>query len=109
MGVELRLDSGSSRQINNEQLNEISPFELGQLASLAGKYTLGTMQRSGSTPRYNCHGLTLAGRRTGVFEAIVVNQALEEDGYREVPRDEVQPGDLILYNDPSGDVEHSGI
>jgi hypothetical protein len=109
MGVELRLDSTLSQQIANEQLDEISTFELNQLAELTAKYTFGVTQRSGPTPRYNCHGLTLACRRTGIFEAVTVIQALDHDGYREVTREQVQPGDLILYADTTGDLEHSGI
>jgi hypothetical protein len=53
--------------------------------------------------------MTFASRRTGIFETWVINRILDDDGYREVTLDEVLAGDVILYFDDTGDVEHSGI
>jgi hypothetical protein len=58
---------------------------------------------------YNCHGLTLAARRTRIYEDADVRTALREDGYREIPADAVQAGDLIVYLSEDGAIEHSGL
>ena len=33
----------------------------------------------------------------------------KEDGYEEVGKESVLPGDVILYLDTAGDIEHSGV
>ena len=59
---------------------------------------------------YNCHGLVFAARRTWVYRLEEISTILEEDCYKEVvERADVLPGDVILYYDKEGDIEHSGI
>ncbi len=58
--------------------------------------------------QYNCHGLALANRRTGVYDPLIVEQVLRDDGYRKVLVPEVEPGDVIVY-DEGGEVTHSGL
>jgi hypothetical protein len=53
--------------------------------------------------------MTFGCRRTGIFESEVVVRILREDGYREIPSIEVASGDVIIYYDDDGDLEHSGI
>jgi hypothetical protein len=65
--------------------------------------------RGGPTCAYNCHGLTFASRRTGVSYPEVVRRILDEDEYVKVDKDEVKPGDVVVYVAENGDVEHSGI
>jgi hypothetical protein len=65
--------------------------------------------RTHSTNCYNCHGMTFASRRTGIFESSEVEKILKEDDYAEVGLSEVIPGDIIIYTDSRGDREHSGI
>lgn len=61
------------------------------------------------SPFYNCHGMTFASRRTGIFENSALAQILEEDKYVMIPTEQVLPGDVILYMAANGDIEHSGI
>lgn len=106
---ELALETAASRRIPNAQLLEISRFEQAQFRDIEARYGARADWRTDPTPRYNCHGMTFASRRTGIFETWVINRILDDDGYREVTLDEVLAGDVILYFDDTGDVEHSGI
>ena len=58
---------------------------------------------------YNCHGMTFASRRTGIYDDQSLFVILHEDNYIEVEAKQVLPGDVILYISPDGDVEHSGV
>jgi len=104
----IRLDTAQGNPIENGQILEISAFEKNQFAALTKWNQSGTL-RSPPTPRYNCHGMTFAARRTGIFDREVIDQILSEDGYKEVPASQALPGDVIIYFAPDGDTEHSGI
>ncbi len=66
--------------------------------------------RTGLIPVFNCHGLTFAARRTSIWETPSVQHILADDHYEEVYRDNICPGDVILYvSSEDGDIEHSGI
>jgi hypothetical protein len=59
---------------------------------------------------YNCHGLTFLSRRAWLQEAdAALRQVLTDDGYREVPLNAVLPGDIVLYRDRAGQIEHTGV
>jgi hypothetical protein len=105
----LALESCAARPIDNERLYEISAYETNLFRQFDADY--GTNERrSDPTPIYNCHGLTFASRRTGIFESSTIGQILNEDGYVEIPQARVLEGDVIMYFDQeSGDFEHSGI
>lgn len=102
--------TSAGHAIDNAQGDEISATELAQgTAQLAG-YGPRIEIRSSPNPRYNCHGMTFASRRTQVFETDEIEKILHDDKYEEVSLDEVLPGDVVLYFDESGyDIEHSGV
>jgi hypothetical protein len=106
---DLALHSCEYKQIDNERISEISTWEANQFKKFDEDYGSGVNRRSDPNPFYNCHGMTFATRRTGVFETAVVRQILDEDKYGEVPQMFVLPGDVILYYGPDNDIEHSGI
>jgi hypothetical protein len=109
-GPELALDSAlKDHHISNEQGIEVSAQDLGQQQDFDRDYGEVIKRRGAPTPRYNCHGLTFASRRTGVYEDVVVHQILREDGYQEIPPALVLPGDVIVYFGEGGDIEHSGV
>jgi cell wall-associated NlpC family hydrolase len=60
---------------------------------------------------YNCHGLTFAARRTGIDpDAFDFQRLLEEDCYELVDQERnALPGDVVLYYDSSGKLQHSGM
>src|SRR5687767_9951314 len=95
----LGLDSCDYNHIDNMRILEISPFETNMFQQFDADYGARVIRRSEPTPHYNCHGMTFASRRTGVFESRVVQQILNDDCYREVPEASVLPGDVILYFD----------
>jgi len=103
------MHSARANQIDNEQFDEISVFERNQFPELERDYSSFSEVCAEPNPRFNCHGMTFGGRRTGIFEAETLQQILDEDGYEEMPRDQVKPGDVIIYYGTDGDFEHSGI
>ena len=61
---------------------------------------------------YNCHGLTFASRRTAIVSTEEIYKILSDDGYVQIARGDVQPGDVIVYfasRDAGSEAEHSGI
>ncbi len=96
------------RDIDNNQLNELSHFELATSNNFEKKYP-NAITRTALNTIYNCHGMTFASRRTSIFDSTLINAILEDDGYVEVQINEVLPGDVIIYRSASGDVEHSGV
>lgn len=105
----LALESCEHRHIDNERILEIAPTEANQFREFDSDFGDRVVRRSEPTPHYNCHGMTFASRRTGIFEESVIQQIIAEDRYFEVPEANVLPGDVILYIDSFGLVEHSGI
>src|SRR2546430_14604689 len=66
--------------------------------------------RTDPNPRYNCHGLTFASRRTCVLDENEISRILQEDGYEPVGREAVLPGDIAVYYSNNGSsIDHSGI
>lgn len=104
----IQLDTARGNPIQNGQIFEISQFEKNQFLFFE-KWQRNAELRSSPTPRYNCHGMTFATRRTGIFDAEEINKILAEDDYKEINQQHVLPGDVILYLSPEGDFEHSGI
>jgi len=108
--IELALETSEKRKIPNAQISEISIYELNQFADYEKKYGESCKWCSNPTPIYNCHGMTFASRRTGIFESRVIDQILKDDKYQLINPEDVLPGDIILYIEKAtGDVEHSGI
>jgi hypothetical protein len=58
--------------------------------------------------RYNCHGLTFASRRTSIEDPKEVEKILAHDGYAEIERTNVKPGDIAVYY-RSSQIDHSGL
>lgn len=95
--------------IPNYQSHEFSPFEQNLFTVYDRKYSRVNFRTAFPNPIYNCHGLTFAARRTCIIDNKSLQTILEDDGYTEIPKERVLPGDVILYYGPEGDIEHSGI
>lgn len=93
--------------IPNTQVHELTAYHLHTIHLLEKQYPQAEFKPK-FIPIYNCHGMTFAARRTGIFEGLSVRQILREDKYAEIDRLETLPGDIIVYFDDRGDVEHSG-
>lgn len=109
--VELDLDSGSGKPIENVQ--NWYTFPAGDVAAYEARYRAryrAIQERtSGCSDVYNCHGLVFAARRTKIYKAPVVRRILSEDGYISIRPEQILPGDIILYVHSSGDITHSGV
>jgi hypothetical protein len=77
--------------------------------ALVGRVVFPSTLRSQPHPRYNCHGLSLAARRTAILEDATVLYILNQDGYQLIQSREVLPGDLAVYYTDSGAIDHSAI
>lgn len=104
----IRVDTSQGTHVENFQYFELSSFEMGQFSAF-NKWLENTTERHPPTPRYNCHGMTFASRRTGIYEVDDIRLILEEDSYVEVDTSDILAGDVIIYFDEDGDPEHSGL
>jgi hypothetical protein len=108
---QIELRTRTNTPIDNLQAWQYSAFEWAQLGENLSRFGAPFARKlGGCSPVYNCHGLTFGGRRTAVKESNeVIFSALKDDDFVEVPQDDVRPGDVILYLDHLGQVQHSGI
>ena len=93
--------------VENHQGVSISRNDLAAVESLKRRYPSAKV-RSSPSPVYNCHGLTLASRRTRIPESGEIPRILTEDNYIEVGAEDVLAGDIVTYV-RDGDPRHSGI
>lgn len=110
--MKIVLQTRNGLDIDNDQCRVLSPFEENYGSQvLERKYggRTGFTFRSEPTGMYNCHGLVFASRRTCICDQNEIHKIIEDDGYVEVPRAEVKPGDTVLYFSESGGIEHSAI
>lgn len=106
---ELALHTAKGWQIPNEQIDEISAFEKNWGAVVLARWGRFCTCRTDLTPRYNCHGLVFASRRTCITEPTAISRILADDGYVEIQDTEVLAGDIIVYYSAEGDPEHSAV
>ncbi|MBA7578947.1 hypothetical protein ES708_20813 [subsurface metagenome] len=102
------LQTRKGTPIPNSQSHEFSSFEKNQFLKTRMKHKLAQC-RTEPNPIYNCHGLVFASGRTGITDNNALQTILEEDSYIEVVKDEILPGDIIIYYNDVGDMVHSGI
>lgn len=108
----LRLQTRQRNEIRNDQRRDIDPSMRFGLEAIRKKYAWAKLpERATDTPIYNCHGMTFASRRTGIYDATEVKKILRDDEYTEVPERDVLPGDVVLYLDTNNnnDLTHSGV
>jgi len=94
--------------IENYQSHEFSQQEKNQFRAVENRFHP-LKWRTEASPIYNCHGLTFASRRTGIFSSGAIREMIEDDGYTLIRDADVLPGDIILYIGDNGEFDHSGI
>lgn len=95
-------------EIPNEQIPDAPPGVLERLRrDLHRKYP-DLIECRPPTGQYNCHGMTLASRRTGIHDPKVVRAILNDDGYKATNPAAVEPGDLAIYHDMD-EITHTGV
>ena len=104
----ISLCTRTGREIPNAQDPDAAPYEVERWRALHRKSFATASERRPPTGQYNCHGLTFANRRTGIYDPLDVQAILKDDGFRRVRLSEVQPGDIAVYHD-GGEIEHTGI
>ncbi|MHB1355084.1 MAG: hypothetical protein ACYCZF_03795 [Anaerolineae bacterium] len=100
--------TSKGNNIPNSQCHECTNWERQQYPDLNRKFASATF-RTEPNPTYNCHGLVFASRRTAIDLSSAIITILRDDGYVEIEKGNILPGDIIIYYDNSGDFQHSGI
>ena len=104
VGKSIELQTKKGRSIRNLQKPKILPHRI----KMAEDLILDTFpeidpslidKRREATALYNCHGMTFACRRTGIYETEDIRHILSDDGYRRLSDTEVREGDIVLYYD----------
>lgn len=107
---ELEMMTRKRSHIENVQCHDrIGNFEKKAVEDIDREYEGRARKRTGATALYNCHGLTFASRRTRILSDETLKQILKEDGYAEVEPKSVIAGDIVLYFNESGGIDHSGM
>lgn len=105
----IALETQEGNPITNDQSREIWNRDEKEFERYEDKYGDVTIKRTEPDAGYNCHGLTFGSRRTWIYDSDDLQMIISDDCYHEVDDSEVLPGDILLYIDESGDIEHSGI
>lgn len=104
----IRIQTRCRNDIDNSQVYDFSPSEIKQFPDYQRDYP-GVKFRNRPNPIYNCHGMTFACSRTTVGPE-AVNMIINDDGYTQIKNiNDVLPGDVIIYYNEKGEIEHSGI
>lgn len=107
--TKIGLQTRKGNDIDNEQAYTVyTPGELKEIEDTIKEYPTNE-KRAKADPLYNCHGLTFATRRTGIFNTEEIKKILADDVYKEIPLRNILVGDVVLYIAENGDVDHSGI
>jgi hypothetical protein len=93
--------------IPNMQSSGIAPMLENSVHGMRARFPH-AVARSDASGIYNCHGLVFASRRTSIFPEDI-HKIPEDDGYRPIDERDVLAGDVVLYLNADGDIEHSGI
>jgi len=104
----LLVSTALGTHIPNEQRSQ-RPSQAMAAAKSHWTATLPNIEHRSSRSTYNCMGLPFAARRTAI-DPQHVRLILAEDGYSQLPGlDHVVLGDLVLYYDSEGDLQHIGV
>ena len=110
---EIVVETRKSSKIKNTQILTLTSHDISEISEYDEKYRNGFQIRGKPTGIFNCHGLTFASRRTRLYDTEDLFTILKDDNYIEVEKEDVIPGDIIIYflNNPPifDDPQHSGI
>jgi hypothetical protein len=108
--TKIRLQTRNGNDIDNQQDWELTRLDWAAVVNVRKTFPPPlAIEVSSACPVYNCHGLTFASRRTLVTpDNQLLDMILREDGYEEVQPKEARAGDVVLYFDEDGAIDHSG-
>ena len=102
----INMETSKNHKISNEQFRTSNLFEITNEIRFESKFE--SKFQGQPTKIYNCHGLTFASKRTGVFLDSAINLILNDE-YREIKdKKDVLIGDLVIYYQ-SGSILHSAL
>jgi|SRR5579863_81606 len=104
----IRLETSAAVGIDNEQQTDVSVYDRNLAEVFARKHPK-AVPRTTPSAMYNCHGMTFASRRTRIIDVGGINQVLSDDRWIQIDPREALPGDIVIYYDYEGDVNHSGV
>ena len=108
----VKMETSRYNDIPNSQNRRIDQKSIDYEIGLKAKFGLREDFQGSETSVYNCHGLTFASKRTGIFDDAVIEQILRDE-YNEINVANVIIGDIALYfsyNDKKEKIfEHSAI
>lgn len=105
----INLQTRERNDIDNYQSKEFTFSDRMAIEYLDNIYSNQVIYRTDPLPIYNCHGLSFSSRRTSIIDDEFIRLILDDDGYIYVTPEDVLPGDIIMYYDKKGRIEHSGI
>ncbi len=113
MASSIALQTSKGNDIENYQETRTTLLDQKEGQRLIEKYKSHvTWRTTNINPRYNCHGLTFASRRTGIHPSNLIRKILHDDLYIKISKEGVLPGDIIIYytrSENSYYINHSGI
>lgn len=103
----ISLETSKRTTIKNYQYGLLVSFEIADAERLENQFA--SKFQGDPNPLYNCHGLTFASKRTGVYEDTEVWKIIKDE-YFEIKSDkEVLIGDILIYYDNDNGILHSAI
>ncbi|KKL65048.1 hypothetical protein LCGC14_2158890 [marine sediment metagenome] len=104
------LTTRTGREIPNNQDPDPPPSRARLYVEHYGKSHPFAKMRRWPTGQYNCHGMTFASRRTGIWERApeFVGLILKDDGYDQVLFEDVHEGDIVVYY-RGNEIEHTAV
>lgn len=108
IGGQLALQTKKGQQIPNQRCPQRHPDSMRAARDMVeGNHT--TAKSRSLVSSYNCLGMVFATRRTWI-EPDHLQMILDDDDYQLVSSEsDVQPGDVVVYRNASGEVTHVGI
>jgi hypothetical protein len=99
---------GGGHEISNSQYTTVLKGEVAIYHSFERDFK-STFQGK-ANPVYNCHGLTFASRRTGIYDPLEVWKILKDEYIPIKSEKDVLEGDVVIYlSRDETDILHSGI
>lgn len=107
LAPEISLSTMRNQPIPNEQRQQRPPSSMQAAKDLLTQRQ--TVVNRSLDSQYNCMGMVFASRRTWV-DPVHLEMILEDDGYHQIgSAEELQVGDVVLYQDDTGSTSHVGI
>lgn len=103
----IHLETSKKTKINNEQYSRITLFDMEIIQR--HEYEFSSKFQGEPSPTYNCHDLTFASKRTGIYDDEEILKIIRDEYQEVINEREVIIGDVIIYYDNNDKILHSGV